>query len=86
MNNSAWEQFEPAALFANRTTVCVANLTLNIEFEAWFNEGEVAWSQSNRHVPLKDFADERLHRSDKIGYADFLLDHETFHLVEGVLV
>lgn len=86
MNQSTWQQFDPAGLFAHWAPCPIADHAAQVEFEAGFDEGEKARSETNLYLATKDSGKEGHHGVEHVGDRYIAVDHQAFYLVEGVLV
>src|SRR5690348_9053994 len=86
MNQSTRKQFHPPALFTNCAARSATDQALYIQLESWFNKREIARSQTYRHFPVEDAAEQRLHEIDQVCNRNIPIHHHAFELIKRVFV
>lgn len=82
MDHAGTCNFEPAALFANAAALAFARGAGYVNFEAWFDEGEIAGAEAGADLFAEKGIPESLHGGEEIGEGNVAIDIEAFNLVK----
>ena len=82
VHHSATEDFHPACLLAEGTTLAAADIAGDVHLGAGFGEGEVGGTQTNLGVGTKHLAGKGEEHLLEVGKGDVLVNVQAFDLME----
>ena len=86
MDESGPHEFDPAWSFADIASWLIAKRTREINFYSWFYEREVPWSHADIDFSPEEIREHGLNSELQMSNSNSPIHHDTFDLVEGVLV
>lgn len=86
MDESCTHKLYPTGSLTDTTTIAIAEWTREVDFYAWLDEREVAWSHTDFYFFAEYIREHRLDRELEMTDADIFVDDNTLHLVKGILV
>jgi hypothetical protein len=72
VDHAGAHEFDPAAFFADAAAFACAEEAGEIELEAWFDEGEVAWAEAHGDFFFKEAGEEFGHDAFEVAREMFL--------------
>ena len=86
MDESSPHEFNPAWSFADLASWLIAKRTREINFYSWFDKREVPWPHADIDFSLEEIREHGLNSELQVPNSNSPIHHDTFDLVEGVLV